>query len=168
MKNNSALRNPWVIGWLGMILVVLTANVVMITIAYKTSPGLVAEDYYDRGKNYDKTVAKRVAEKALNWNTELFIPSEIKANHPSNYQLFAKDKQGKPIRAEKVSLFAFRPSDADADFSVIMEEDEGVLGRYSGSVSFPLPGVWDIIVSIRLGTEQFETYRRIFAAADKK
>ncbi len=167
MKNSSALKNPWVIGWVGMILIVLTANVVMMTIAYKTSPGLVTEDYYDRGKNYDKTVAKRAAETALNWKTELLVPDDIRVNSPARYQVLAEDDKGRPLSAEKVSLFAFRPSDANADFSVTMKEDESG-NRYSGSVSFPLPGVWDIIVSIRRGTEQFEISRRIFASADKK
>jgi nitrogen fixation protein FixH len=157
----AALRNPWVVGWIVMIVFVLTVNIAMIIIAHRTSPGLVVKDYYDRGKNYDKTLEKRVEEKALDWEMSLLVPDRVSANRPSDYHLLARDDRGRPIHADHVRFFAFRPSDAGADFSVIMEEEAD--GKYSGSVTFPFPGVWDIIVSVKRGSERFEITRRIFA-----
>ena len=49
--NPNAWRNPWVLGWLALVAVVLVVNAVMITIAFVTNPGLVTEDYYEKGQS---------------------------------------------------------------------------------------------------------------------
>ncbi len=159
-EKNSALKSPWVLGWFALIIVIFAANATMITLAVKTSPGLVEKDYYERGKNYESVLAKRAGQTALGWDTKLLLPDQVVVNRDAAYRFFAVDSAGLPIEADHVQLFAYRPSDAKADFSVdfIKEGD----GRYLGKISFPLPGVWDLIVSIQSGSEQVDTTQRIF------
>ena len=45
--NKQAMRNPWLLGWLGILAVVITVNIIFIVTAFKTYPGLVDDDYYD-------------------------------------------------------------------------------------------------------------------------
>ena len=40
-------RNPWVIGWFGLVAVFLSVNAVFVVLAVVSSPGLVVEDYYE-------------------------------------------------------------------------------------------------------------------------
>jgi len=159
-EKDSALKSPWVLGWFALIIVIFAANATMITLAIKTSPGLVEKDYYERGKNYELVLEKRAGQNALGWETKLLPPEQKVVNRPALYRYFAVDSAGLPIDADSVRLFAYRPSDAKADFVVDFIR-EGV-GRYMGEVTFPLPGAWDLIVSIERGDDQFDTTQRIF------
>ncbi len=66
--SKQALRNPWVIGWIAMVVLVLIINMFMISQAVITAPGLVNDQYYDKGKNYHKTVARRQQVESLGWD----------------------------------------------------------------------------------------------------
>ena len=46
-SNNRAFRNPWVIAWIALVVIVLAVNIAMITLAVTTNPGLVDKDYYE-------------------------------------------------------------------------------------------------------------------------
>lgn len=164
-ERGSALRSPWVWGCIGMVAAVFLANAVMIIIANITSPGLVVEDYYERGSNYARTQKKHAAQDALGWKAKLMTTGDITVNKPAAVQLRVVDSEGLPVNAGSVELFSFRPSDADADFSVILSNRYE--GRYGGEIIFPLPGIWDMIVSVRRGDDLFETSHRIFVAKSK-
>ena len=49
VQASSAWRSPWFIGLDWMVAVVLAVNATMITLAFVTNPGLVIDDYYERG-----------------------------------------------------------------------------------------------------------------------
>ena len=159
-SRNSPWKNPWVIGWIGLILVVLLVNTVMVYLSVKTSPGLVVVDYYDRGKNLEKTSLQRQAQ-----NKDVLLrlnePGEIRSNQTVTFRLVAVDQYGQPFESEQVNFFAYRPSDASADFSVAMRE-EGP-GRFSAKVQFPLKGIWDLIVSIEKDGKEHNIASRISA-----
>lgn len=159
-EKQSALKSPWVLGWIAMVIVIISANMTMVVIAAKTSRGLVVEDYYEKGKNYKKSLEKLAREKALAWNTNLVIPKNTSVNNTTTFILNAKDSQGEPIMADQVTIHAFRPSDAKADFEIPMTSEGR--GDYSGNITFPLPGHWDIIVSLKRGKDEFEVVERIF------
>ena len=160
-EKNSPLKSPWVLGWLAMVAVIISANIVMMTFAYKTSPGLVVEDYYEKGKNYNKSLEKIAAENALGWEAELIIPEGVVAGEATRYSLTVFNQEGMPVAADKVEFFAFRPSDVNSDFSTAMKAETG--GGYVATINFPLPGIWDVVVSIVRDNDQFEVTKRIFA-----
>ena len=159
-EKNSALKSPWVLGWLAMVAVIITANVVMMTFAYKTSPGLVVEDYYEKGKNYNKSLEKISAQEALGWDVILLAPEKSVVGEKTEYGLTVTDQNHAAVTADKVELYAFRPSNVKADFSALMKLKGD--GRYFGDITFPLPGVWDIVVSIVRDSDQFEVTERVF------
>lgn len=159
-EKNRGLISPWAIGIICMIAVVLTANITMIVIARMTSPGLVVEDYYEKGKNYHKSVEKIRAQRDLAWQTVLLMPEKMPANGLSLIKVSVKDSFERPVTGGRVELRAFRPSDASRDFYVEMKPESE--GTYAGMVTFPLPGYWDVVVTVVRGGDEFEIVERIF------
>lgn len=157
----SPWQSPWVIAWVGLIIVFVAANGVMIFLAIQTSPGLVVEDYYDRGQDYERSMLTRMSRDA-GWHARLDVPSDVAAGRTSPVRFSVVDRAGTPIEAESVTLYAYRPSDARYDFDLPMEA-EGA-GLYRADVRFPLIGVWDVLASVKRGDEEFNVGQRIAVA----
>jgi nitrogen fixation protein FixH len=156
-----AWRSPWVIAWVTGVLVVLGANLFMVYKAFDTSPGLVVQDYYDRGQHYEKTLVSRMA-KDPGWDMKLDLAEQWVKDQPKAVYFRVRDKSGIAVSAEQVVFFAYRPSDVKRDFSVPM--DSVGSGVYRAEVSFPLKGTWDLMVSVRQGGEEFHHGQRILVA----
>jgi nitrogen fixation protein FixH len=153
-----AWKSPWVIAWIGLVLAVLGVNGVMVYLAVATNPGLVVEDFYERGQNLERTMLSRNA-RDPGWLLRADIPQDVNAGEQTPIRFFLVDKAGQPVSPETVELFVYRPSDATRDFSVVMTE-EGP-GRYVADVSFPLIGVWDTLVAARNGDDEYHVGQRI-------
>ena len=70
--NKQAFRNPWVIGWISAILLVIAVNVVFIFTAAITNPGLVEADYYEKGQDHEKNFrSKQAMANELGWQMSL-------------------------------------------------------------------------------------------------
>lgn len=159
-----ALASPWVWGFIGMICVALTANMTMAYLAVTTSPGLVAKDYYERGKSFEKRATLQSATlNRLKWKLSITTPEKITAGEKATFNLAAHGPDGLPVKAGNARFFAYRPSDARADFSAPMTRVEGE--GYVAEAVFPLKGVWDIIVTLSDGDGQADVTRRISVAA---
>jgi nitrogen fixation protein FixH len=157
-KPVSAWRSPWVIAWVGLVVVVLGVNLTMVYLAIETNPGLVVEDYYDRGQHYERTMISAMA-KDPGWEMRADIPAEILAGAPTAIRFFLVDRAGQPVVADGVDFFAYRPSDASQDFSLAMT-DEGK-GRYLAEVTFPLIGIWDTLIAIKSGEQEYNLGKRV-------
>lgn len=153
-----AWKSPWVIAWVGLVVAVLGVNGVMVYLAVATSPGLVVENFYERGRHYERTMLSKDVRNP-GWTLRADIPQEIVAGVPSAIRFFLVDKAGQPVTPESVELFVYRPSDAARDFSVVMTQ-EGP-GRYLANVSFPLIGAWDTLVAVRHDEDEFHVGHRI-------
>ncbi len=157
--NPNALRNPWVLGWLTLVAIVLLVNFTMITIAFVTNPGLVTEDYYEKGQDYEKNIAKiHAARKALGWTYKTNYPANPVMNTSAHYSFNIIDKKGLALSNATVTFSAYRPSDVDADFSVTMIET--IPGRYEAKINYPLKGLWEITATIKQGNNSFDFTRR--------
>ena len=153
-----AWKSPWVIAWIALVVIVLAVNGVMIYLAITTNPGLVVDDFYERGQNYERTLLSKSA-RDPGWTLQADIPEHIDAGVPTAIRFFLVDRAGQPVTPDSVEFFVYRPSDSSRDFSKVMAE-EGP-GRYRVDVSFPLIGVWDTLVAARQGDEEFQVGQRI-------
>lgn len=162
--NKSAMRNPWVLGWLGLLITVVLVNVAFIVTAFKTNPGLVEEGYYEKGRDVEKNFQKRLeARNRLGWDINLSTPEEIIAGIESNFSVSIVDSVGLPLRDAEVTLLAYRPSDASAD--ILAEMEFVANGVYQTRLKLPLKGIWDVRISVKQGDEQLDIARRINAKA---
>ena len=155
---NSAWRSPWVLGWIGLVVTVLTVNLVMIYLAFATNPGLVNADYYERGQDYERTLVSRQA-RAPDWTIATDIPTPLRVGQPEWVRVFLVDKAGQPVDPQTVTFHAYRPSDAGRDFSIIMQREDR--GRYAAQVSFPLVGVWDTLIAVGSGEDEHNLAARV-------
>jgi len=161
---NNPWRNPWVIGWIALIVVVLLANVTMVSLAVITNPGLVVKDYYERGRAYAETRAAQARTRAEGWEVRLDLPQPIVRGVPVGLRVAAIDERGLPVNASRAQFFAYRPADANADFDLPMAtEAPGVVGA---EVIFPLPGIWDLIVQVESRGRVYDLARRISVRRD--
>jgi nitrogen fixation protein FixH len=150
-----------VIGWIALIMVVLAVNAVMIFLAFATNPGLVRADYYEGGREVERTIASRL-EAGPGWTMSIDTPEGVQADRPTVVRFVVVDKAGQPATPDAVTYYAYRPSDASLDFSLPMVEEAP--GRYSAEVQFPLAGIWDTLVATRAGGGEYSLSQRVSVA----
>ena len=153
-----AWRSPWVIGWVALVAIVLVVNAVMVYLAVTTNPGLVRDDYYERGREMEATIASRLSD-GPGWSMSIDTPADTRAESDTTIRFFVVDKAGQPVTPDGVTYFAYRPSDVDRDFSLPMRPEGS--GRYVVKVRFSLAGLWDTLVSVRSGGEEYLVGQRI-------
>lgn len=159
-SNKEAMRNPWFLAFLGILGVFLTVNLVFVVFAVSSSPGLVSDDYYEEGREYEKNVVTRLAARnKLNWETKLEMPKRIIVNLPDTFRFSAVDARGVSIMDADVKFIIYRPSDANADFVQVVTQIAP--GLYQTKLSFPLPGIWDINLKVVNGEEVYHQTQRI-------
>jgi nitrogen fixation protein FixH len=102
------------------------------------------------------------ARNALAWRTDVVLPEPMVVGMPGLVRLIVQDKSDAAVAHGKVTVTAYRPSDASADFTVQL--DEGSAGEYAGSIRFPLKGNWELTFRIERGDDVFDVTRKIQVA----
>lgn len=163
-SSKEAMKNPWFLSLLGLVAVFLIVNIVFITFAITSNPGLVADDYYEKGREYEKNVVTRLAARnKLNWETKMEIPKQITINKPDVYRFSAVDSRGVPVMDADVKFITYRPSDASADF--VKQVEQIAPGLYQTKLVFPLPGIWDINLKVTHDEDVYHQTQRISVLA---
>lgn len=164
-SNNRAFRNPWVIGWIALVVIVLAVNITFISLAFTTNPGLVDKDYYEKGRDFERNVQKQIAARnALGWSGRLDISDELSRNQSSPVRFSIVDDKGLPLSGLKVALINYRPSDANADFTSEMKEFSP--GQYEATVSYPLKGLWEVTLRVNQDDQKFDMVTRRIKIAE--
>jgi nitrogen fixation protein FixH len=159
-SSKKALTNPWVLGWLVAVFLVFVINVVFISTAIVTNPGLVEENYYEKGQNHEKNFQTKLATRArLGWKMALRPPQQVLQNQPTNIYFNLQDKSGSQLNVDKVLLTAYRPSDANADIHLTMENIGQ--GSYLATLNLPLKGLWELQATAYKGEDSFNTILRL-------
>lgn len=158
--SKQALRNPWVLGWIGFVMIVLAVNVGLILLARSSNPGLVDKNYYDHGRDFERNSLKNSsARESLGWDARLETPDHIVMAQPASLRFTVMDNRGLPLSGAEITVTAYRPADAAADFQVAMHPVAS--GRYQTDIIFPLKGTWDLIVKVKRGADGYDLTRRI-------
>ena len=161
--NKSGLRNPWFLGMLAAIIVVLGVNGAFIWLAMHKRSSLVDREYSTRDRKSDAAVLGDLrSHKALAWKTTIRQPKDITVNSPATYEIGVADREGDPVSGA-MEVEAYRPSDAGKDFATAFKE---VLpGNYQGYINFPLKGYWELRIRIKRGEDVFEVNTDRFPVA---
>ena len=145
-------KNPFILLWLAILIIVLMVNFFMVSMAIVTNPGMVNASPYKHGANYEAIMAERKAEALLGWQLSIAWP-ELQEGQSSVINLVARDKEGKAIVADSVELYAYRPSDLKEDFVLrLLPVDEA--GNYQTRVTMAKKGKWVWIAEVRRGNEK--------------
>lgn len=155
---------PWIFV-VGMS-VVIVVNIVMITLALDTFPGLETQDAYRKGIAYNQTIAAADAQAARGWQMAVAVqPRPADPTPATNGSRTAEvdatftDRHGDPIAGLEVHAYLLRPTNEGNDFDARL--DERGSGRYAATLTVPLPGQWDVRVHARRGDETYQATRRI-------
>jgi nitrogen fixation protein FixH len=159
-KNKKALKNPWFLVTVGLVLIVLAINVFMVTTSVVTGPGLIYEDYYQRGVDYEKKMVKLIRDKKeLNW--DIIINSiENNKGHKSSIEVLVKDENENLIPGLKGMLQIYRPSNRKED--IHMQLTEISKGVYSAEYLLNLQGWWHLIVLLQQDDKKQTIKKKIF------
>lgn len=157
LKND--LRSPWLRAILASVALVVCVNLAFIINAYNSAPQLVAKDYYQKGQNYFHEEIKREQQAASAWRLHLLVPPGLAVNQQQTMRLYVMDHQGNPLKTGVAMLYAYRPSDASADFSIPLKLVDN--GTFAADISFPLPGKWDLIAQIKTDDQKYDVAQRI-------
>ncbi len=164
-SSKRAFRNPWVLGWIALVVIVLAVNIAMITFAITTNPGLVDKNYYEKGRTLEHNIQKHIAAyDALGWSGRLDTSGEPLRNQATPMRFSVVDDKGLPISNLKLTLVSYRPSDVSADFNAEMKEFAP--GQYEASVHYPLKGLWEVTVRAEHNAQQFDLAKKRIHVAD--
>ena len=157
-KGTPARRSPWVLAWIALVVAVLAVNLTMVYLAIRTNPGLVSANYYERGQDYEKTIVSR-AVRDPGWLMRADIPQPLTAGMEESIRLVLVDQAGQPVDVEQATFYAYRPSDVSRDFSEPMLRE--AKGRYVVRTAFPLIGVWDTLIAVTIGEDEYSVGERV-------
>jgi nitrogen fixation protein FixH len=89
-------------------------------------------------------------------------PEALPLNKSTSIEFSLATKVGGTVAPDSVILYAYRPSDANADFSLPMQAMGN--GLYQVEVTFALKGVWDLLVSVQKDGEEYNEPLRVVVA----
>jgi len=137
-------KSPLLLIWLFLVLLAMSGTIYMVIQANSGFPGLVVDDFYERGQDYEENIKKKLE----NNNKYLtgFQITEIVQNKPIMINFSITDKNGKFASVEKITLYAYRPADSNKDFSEVMTLAADKQS-YTATMIFADKGKWDILAS---------------------
>ena len=135
--------------------VVLAVNIFYIYISKKTWRGVVTDDPYHKGLNYNDTLEEVAKQKVLGWTVKVnFRPSVTKKGI---LMVTVQDKNLRYINDAKIYATFRRPNQEGLDFVLPVPFEDGV---YKAQINFPLEGQWDGEVAVRKDQDTYQDVRR--------
>lgn len=135
--------------------VVIAVNVAYIYISKKTWRGVVTDEAYQKGINYNDTIEQVKKQNNLGW--QVIIKYNRISDTSGLFIISAVDKNVRPITDAEVYINFKRPTQAGFDFV------QGALpsgGTYNANVTFPMQGQWDAEVVILRGADTYQEVKR--------
>ncbi len=144
---------PWI--FVGFFLVVFTVNGIFIYLATTSWVGLVTENPYDRGLNYNEVLAAKAAQDQLGWTHDLSFQRTDDAGGTAAgvLTLTLGRKDGATLNDATVKAVVERPGRFSQAFTLYL--DQTGEGRYAAGVNLPLPGQWHVRLVAQKGADSY-------------
>lgn len=132
-------------------LCVAAVNAAFVYEAVETHTGTIVDQPYERGLDYNRTLAAARAQTGFGWSVDM----QMKKVDGLQYDLafLVDDRKGHPLAADSFNILVLRPINASDDLRPLFKPDG--IGRYAGRVDFPKPGRWEIKAKVVRGAETF-------------
>ncbi len=135
--------------------VILVVNIFYIYISSKSWRGVVVDKSYQRGVEYNETIALEKKQREMGWKVEMKF--ENLGNQNGVLRVLILDKNSKLINDANIRLYLKRPTQDGFDFEVPLVFLDG---KYQAKISFPLKGQWEFGLDIRSGENVFYEVKR--------
>ena len=140
---------------LGGFLVVAAVNGLMIWYALSSWTGLVSDSAYEDGLGFDRVLAESRAEAALGWQGASAYDAGT-----GHLTVTLANQEGEPLTGLQLSAQWLRPTREGFDRVVALTELAP--GRYGAAIRPPLPGQWDVRVTVMdRGRARFHAQKRL-------
>lgn len=148
---------PWV--FVGCFAVVLAANGTLVYFAVTSWTGLHSKEYYIKGLTYNRTLEDVARQRERGWKGQIALRPAAEGGFELVVDL--SDAKARGLSGGTVQAAFVRPTHTGYDFSVTLT-DRGK-GRYSGAVALPLPGQWDVRVTVLHPLGEYRMTQRLMA-----
>lgn len=142
---------PWY--FVGFFALLFMFDGIFVYLATSTHTGVVTEQAYQKGVDYNDTIAAVDAQNALGWQGEITYSADGQLNFK------VQDGNASGISGANVVAEMTRPTHNGVDFDQPLKEIAP--GIYQAPVKFPLDGIWDVRVYVSWQQKQFQTAQRI-------
>lgn len=160
ITRSTAPRGRW-IPWLFVagFAVIIAVNATLIVFAARTFSGLVVENPYQKGLEYNAEKAQIDRQGRLGW--QYLVVAAPKASRPGEMEieLHWTDAARAPLDNLVISGHLERPVENVAPLQVAFVAMGG--GRYRSTVALPERGAWDLYVTATRGSDRFEAAERL-------
>lgn len=144
--------------FIGGFLVVIGVNGTLVYFAQDTFSGLETASPYERGLDYNKTLAAEAAQDRLGWQSQMQISDESEGTR--SLQVRLTDRDGRPLDGLAVVAYLVRPSNEGLDTTVIPRPLGD--GRYAASFVLPAAGQWELRLVAQGGDIAWQHSERLF------
>lgn len=127
--------------------VVIAVNAVFITLAISTHSGVVTENAYQKGIDFNQALAQAKSQPEM-------IDNFSFENGTLAWQLNSQHQ--KPLENAQVTARLFRPVQSGHDFDIKLEHKGN--GLYEAAPDFPMMGLWQVQLKATWNTH--ETYQK--------
>lgn len=146
---------PWYFVLFFIVLAIV--NVIFVSLATQSHPGVVIDNAYENGLNYNEIIKKTEAQSALGWQASL----DIKDN---KITLMVTDKFNNPLSNAKIKGMASSVLNKQQEIPISLSEIGK--GHYTTRLNLPHKGQWDIAFSIIKDSDVMQVKKRILFKED--
>ncbi len=144
--------------FIGAFLVVIGVNGTLIYFAQDTFSGLETASPYERGLDYNRTLAAEAAQERLGWQLQAQLSAEGGGTH--SLQIRLTDRDGRPLDGLAIVAHLVRPSNEGLDMTIAPQPLGD--GRYGASFTLPAAGQWELRLVARQDDITWQHSERLF------
>ncbi len=148
--------NPWPIGIIIGLCLVVGVNGYIFFLAQQNPYELVTKNYYQKALRYESVIQAQEVTQRNGWKLE---HSLIRKNEASRLSVSITDLGGKKINGLNGSASLFRPSNPNLDLQIDLVEVDSSLYQ-SASVNL-IPGPWKVTFVFRDAENQIVFYKKM-------
>jgi nitrogen fixation protein FixH len=136
----------------------IIVDIAYITVSQKTWRGLATEDGYQKGLEYNQTIAAVKEQKELGWSSK--IQYQARESRKGFLKVNLLDKNNQTIKNANLTANFRRPAQEGYDFVKELKFDSTIL-QYVADVEIPLIGQWDIEIICKQDSDIYQNTKRI-------
>lgn len=129
-------------------------NGIMMTLAYRTMPGLDVRNGYDASQRYNGEIAAMRDQAARGWKADMTLKL---TGQTAPVAIELRDASGTAMTGLGLSARLSHPADRKVDQLVDLTETGP--GRYEATFQNVNRGTWDVVIEARRGNERLYTTR---------
>ena len=125
-------------------------------IAFHTFTGEITQEGYKKGLKYNTVLKEAESQAALGWKSSLDVATQ---GQTAIIAFRLNDAQGKQLDGAEVLATYVRSTQAGHDVQIQLKSETP--GIYKGEAELPLPGVWELHISVTKDGHHFQTMKTI-------